>query len=264
MKFQCEACERLVPLEVFRVEAGVLVVKCDRCGAESRARASASASSVVMGGGAASPPPREGPVPGSAPASAPPAEPVPPAPPVARASSPALRVVRTGAGKPPGGPLADEELFEVPAGFCPKCVSQRREGLESCSQCGLVYVNFIADEHRPSGTLATAWRSLAEHWEDEAAHDRLLTLAMSRGELATVGRLYRLRLAREPDDVMARRGRDEVVRLATLAVQIPAEQTAASPKPKRLKAVVIGVSLLVVLVLMALIFRNLTALFAGS
>ncbi|MBZ4421605.1 hypothetical protein [Myxococcus sp. RHSTA-1-4] len=256
MKFQCEACERLVPLEVFRVEAGVLVVKCDRCGAESRARAPA-ASSAVMGGAAASPPAREGTGPG-----APPSEPEAAPPPPARPSSPALRVVRTQAGRP-GAPLSDEELFEAPAGDCPKCVAPRREGAESCAQCGLVYVNFSADEHRPSSVLADAWRALSEHWEDEEAHDRLMTLAMARGELAMAGRLYRLRLARVPEDAMARRGRDEVVRRATLAVPGPGELSGPSPTQKRMKTVLAAVMFLVVVVLAVLVFQNLRALMSG-
>ncbi|MFP2932572.1 hypothetical protein ACLESO_46985, partial [Pyxidicoccus sp. 3LG] len=71
MRFQCEACERLVPLEVFRVEAGVLVVTCDRCGAESRARApsTAGATSAAMGAVPMSPEQRGGAGPTSLPPS---------------------------------------------------------------------------------------------------------------------------------------------------------------------------------------------------
>lgn len=257
MKFQCEACERLVPLEVFRVEAGVLVVKCDRCGAESRARASTSASTSAAVVAAAAPPAREAPVTGAAPP-----EPTAAPPPAARSSSPALRVVRAPEA-PAGVAPSDEALFEAPPGYCPKCVAVRREGAVSCAQCGLVYVNFVADEHRPSGVLVDAWRGLAARWEDAEAHDRLLTLAMARGELAMVGRLYRLRLARVPDDALARRGRDEVVRRATLAVPTQAEPSGPSAGQKRLKTVLAGVMFLVVVVLAALVFQNLRSLMGG-
>ncbi|MCY1019422.1 hypothetical protein [Pyxidicoccus sp. MSG2] len=255
MKFQCDACERLVPLEVFRVEAGVLVVKCDRCGAESRALVPASssfamgASSVAGEGQGVSPPPE--PSPGAS-------APLPP-----RASSPALRVVR---GRAAEVPLTDEALFEAPPGSCPKCVAPRPEGVESCAQCGLVYVNFNADEHRPSGMLADAWKALvAEHWDDWEAHDRLMTLAMGRGELAMLGRLYRLRLARAPDDAMAQRGRDELVRRATLVVPATAEVSSGpSGLQKRVKTVGLVVLFLVVLVLAVLVFQNLRELMAGG
>lgn len=255
MKFQCEACERLVPLEVFRVEAGALVVRCDRCGAESRALAAAS--SVSMGSASLS---REGGGPAS---SAPRPESAaalsqPPLPP--RASSPALRVVRgAGAGAVPSG----EALFEPPPGYCPKCVAVRPEDAESCAQCGLVYVNFLPDEHRPSGVLADAWRGVAERWEDWEAHDRLMTLAMGRGELAMLGRLYRLWLARVPEDALARRGRDEVVRRATLVVPSASDASSTSDATqKRVKTVGLVVLFLVVLVLAAVVFQNLRELMA--
>ena len=253
MKFQCEACERLVPLEAFRVEAGTLVVRCDRCGAESRALAAAS--SVAMSSASLS---REG---ASSASSAPSQESTGGAsqpPPSQRASSPALRMVR---GATPGTLPSGEALFEPPPGYCPKCVAVQREGTQSCAQCGLVYVNFLPDEHRPSAVLADMWRALAERWDDWAAHDRLMTLAMGRGELAMLGRLYRLWLARAPDDAMARRGRDEVVRRATLVVPSSSEASATtSLSQKRLKTVGVAVLFLVGLVLSVLVFQNLRAL----
>ena len=36
MKYYCEACERLVPPATFRIEDGLLVVKCSRCKVETR------------------------------------------------------------------------------------------------------------------------------------------------------------------------------------------------------------------------------------
>ncbi|MFP2913261.1 hypothetical protein ACLESD_51305, partial [Pyxidicoccus sp. 3LFB2] len=164
----------------------------------------------------------------------------------------------------PGAPPSGEALFEPPPGFCPKCVAVRREGTESCAQCGLVYVNFIPDEHRPSEVLAEAWQGLAGHWDDWEAHDRLMTLAMGRGELAMLGRLYRLWLARAPDDAMAKRGRDEVVRRATLVVPSASDAVAASSaSQKRMKTVGVVVLFLVMLVMAVVVFQNLSALMAG-
>ena len=164
-------------------------------------------------------------------------------------------------GATPGTLPSGEALFEPPPGYCPKCVAVRREGTPSCAQCGLLYVNFLPDEHRPSAVLADMWRVLAERWDDWAAHDRLMTLAMGRGELAMLGRLYRLWLARAPDDAMARRGRDEVVRRATLVVPSSSEASATtSLSQKRLKTVGVAVLFLVGLVLAVLVFQNLRAL----
>lgn len=252
MKFQCDACERLVPLETYRTEAGGLVVTCGRCGVDSRVgppattapRTEARAAPAVAGAA---------PVPG-----VPPSERWSAAAPV----SPALRVVRSEAG-PLAPPLTDDALFEPPPGVCPKCVAPQREEALACPQCGLVYVNYQPEEQPLSDVLADAWRALAARWEDWDAHDRLMTLAVGRGELAMAGRLYRIRLARVPDDAVARRGRDEVVRRATLVVPSSVEPAESPGVFRRLKTVALGVGFLVVLVLAALIFQHLRTLSAG-
>ncbi|MFP2902296.1 hypothetical protein ACLEQD_39245, partial [Corallococcus sp. 4LFB] len=46
MKYQCEGCERLVPVESFRIEDGQLAVTCRVCGAKTLAGPSPSASPV--------------------------------------------------------------------------------------------------------------------------------------------------------------------------------------------------------------------------
>jgi hypothetical protein len=77
-----------------------------------------------------------------------------------------------------------------------------------------VFANFVAAECEPSPELRAAWTELAGQWDDLAAHDRTVALAATRGELAAVGRLYRIHLARQPRDPIATRGRDEVLRRA--------------------------------------------------
>ncbi|MFY2563499.1 hypothetical protein ACN469_38255 [Corallococcus terminator] len=248
MKFQCEACERLIPLESFRMEGGGLVVQCQRCGAENRARASVSPALSQEGSGSTQSVSEDAVASSSSALSA-------------RASAPALRVVR-GATVPVT--LDDEALFTPPPGHCPKCVSSRREVDTSCAQCGLVYANFLADEHQPSEELRGAWRSLAERWEEWEAHDRLLTLAMGRGELAAAGRLYRVRLARAPDDAVAHRAREEVVRRATLVVPTEVESSELSAGKRRLRAAAIAVLSLVVLMLLAFIIQRVRLLLSGD
>ncbi|MFP2962276.1 hypothetical protein ACLEPN_31970, partial [Myxococcus sp. 1LA] len=160
-------------------------------------------------------------------------------------------------------PLTDAELFEPPPGVCSKCVGPRREEALSCPQCGLVYVNYLPGESPLSDVLADAWRKVAARWEDWDAHDRVMTLAVGRGELAMVGRLYRVRLAREPEDAVARRGRDEVVRRATLVVPSSMEPVETPSITGRLKKVAVGVGFIVVLVLAVLVFQHLRSLSVG-
>lgn len=197
MRFLCDGCERLVPPAGFRVELNTLVLTCARCGEETRGRAEEVAAAALAeasrGESAAEPPP-------------------PP-----RASVPSLKVVTL---RPSGEQVREaaelarsEDPFAVPEGFCPKCIAQRRDEAPACVACGLIFANFVPAEHRPSEPLRQAWLGVLSRWDDRDAHDRLLSLAMGRGELAQAGRLYRIRLAQAPEDLYAQRGRDEVVRL---------------------------------------------------
>jgi hypothetical protein len=208
---------------------GVLVMTCARCGQESRAR------------------PEEALVAAVAQTQAEASEPSAPAP--RSNTAPALKVVTLRPSEDrvrEAAALArSEDPFAVPAGFCPKCISVRKEGAESCAACGLMYAIFDPSEQRVSEPLRAAWLSVLERWDDRDAHDRLLSLAVGQGELAAVGRLYRIRLAQAPDDVYAQRGRDEVLRLAT-ASQAAFKPT---PTPSTSKAQVVGGVLLFLLVM---------------
>lgn len=298
MKYYCEACERLVPPAAFRVEDGLLVLKCSRCKVETRGGAEQSEAP-----GAATAKPAQGPVimlastevepdpiefeptrrmsvPSSIleaidaaskesrfkkEASAPESEPVKapepaktpapvPAPVAAKALAPEprssasklpmseaaasnmvvlrlsdvqARVAPEPAPAAPSRPsvaqlrvvesasAGSEDPFMPPPGYCPKCIGPRREGPGVCPYCGLEYARFRIEEHRPSPVLSSTWLGVLELWESKGAHDKVLALASEKGELAALGRLYRIRLARSPDDAQAKRGREEVVRLAS-------------------------------------------------
>ena len=237
MRYLCDACERLAPPAAFRVEVGVLVMTCARCGQESRARPEEALVAAVAETRAES------------------AQPIP-AP--RSNTSPALKVVTLRPSEErvrEAAALArSEDPFAVPPGFCPKCISVRKEGAESCAPCGLVYANFDPNEQRLSEELSAAWLSVLERWDDRDAHDRLVALALGRGELAAVGRLYRIRLAQAPDDVYAQRGRDEVVRLAT-ASQAAFKPT-APPGTSRTQVVVGAILFLLVMAMAFFIFRQ--------
>lgn len=103
----------------------------------------------------------------------------------------------------------------VPEGHCPKCAGIRPPQAASCAHCGLVFENFKPEELEPSPALAEHFRRLLSNWEDVEEHDRVMQAALLQGELPLLGRLYRIRLTRAPDDAYAARGRDEVLRLAT-------------------------------------------------
>ncbi|RKI38157.1 hypothetical protein D7Y27_24220 [Corallococcus sp. AB004] len=246
MKYQCESCDRLVKVETYVLEEHALAVACPACGAWTHAAPSLSKPAS----------PRPAPTPAhdgvedlavAAPYAAPPPSPL------ARPSVTALRVVRQDALAT--APLVlDGDPFQAPPGHCPKCVAPIRDDAGSCSACGLVYANFIPDEHQPSETLAQEWRELLETWHDWDAHDRLLAQTMMRGEMAMVGRLYRVRLAQAPNDAQALRGRDEVVRRVTTATQLLSD----GPSPalgRKVKNAVMGTVLAVSLLLLLVLFH---------
>ncbi len=236
MRYLCDACERLAPPAAFRVELGVLVLTCARCGKDSRARPEEVLAAAVQQAQAEE----------SAPALAP-----------RSASAPALKVVALRPSEErvrEAAALArSEDPFAAPPGFCPKCISVRKEGALACAACGLVFANFTPGEQQLSEPLRAAWLSVLERWDDRDAHDRLVSLAVGRGELATAGRLYRLRLAQAPDDLYAQRGRDEVVRLASASPvgfqPAPAPSASSSVSPLWAGLLFLAILLVVGLVL---------------
>jgi len=231
VKFLCPACERLTAFSAFRVEGPSLVLRCSRCGAESRSPAAESASAPS---GAA----------------------------MGLKASPALglKVVprEPDQAELPEASLDEGDPFSAPVGFCPKCVAVRTPSAATCAQCGLVFANFRPEELQPSPGLAELWRGVLPRWDDVSEHDRLLQAAAIQGELATVGRLYRIRLARSADDPIAQRGRDEVLRLATassVALAQSPEQAGAS-SPSTWKYVLLALLMLIGAVAFLLLYRQ--------
>ena len=173
--FLCPSCERLTVFSEFRIEEDALVLRCARCQVESRSRAIEAAPSVAT----------------------------------IAASASALALIPTQTDR-----AAGEEILSVPEGHCPKCVAVRPPQASSCAHCGLVFSNYKPEELEPSAALAEHFRRLLSNWDDVEEHDRVIQAALTQGELAVLGRLYRIRLARSADDAFAARGRDEVLRLA--------------------------------------------------
>ncbi len=241
MKYLCEACERLIPPAAFRVEQGVLVMTCSRCGGDTRGD---SPLAVVMADGAvqlergagwpdmAAQAPRR-PEPARTEGTA--ALNVVPLRPTGDQVRTAAELARSG------------DAFSVPPGFCPKCVGVRREDASTCPHCGLEFVNFRPEEHRPSDALEEDWLEVLQHWDDPAVHDRMLAKASARSELVAVGRLYRIRLAQVPDDLYARRGREEVMRLAAASASSVLTPSAGPDRKQRMKLAVVGFLLVLAL-----------------
>lgn len=223
MKYLCEWCERLADAARFRLDGEELVLTCGRCGADTRARSGEPLTESVA---AAASQPSSTPKSAAAPAAAP------------------ARVVSLHAVPPPT--FGGEDPFAVPGDRCPKCVAPRPAGALACAQCGLVFDNFVAGEHRPSPEVQAVWTELVARWDDIPAHDRALAAAAARGELADMGRLYRIRLARQPRDPIATRGRDEVLRLAASTSPLWSTRSSGNgPERARQSLLVVAAAMLV-------------------
>lgn len=111
-------------------------------------------------------------------------------------------------------------VCHAPPGYCPKCVAPRRSGARSCPSCGLVFLAFRPEDHRPPEFITTAWRALLVSWADPKAHRAFLLLAHARGGLVAAARLYRIFRAHTPDDPLAEFGLQEIVRLALAPTEV--------------------------------------------
>lgn len=211
MKVLCEACGRLLDLTVFRFDGGSLVIACTGCGVEHRAE-----------GEVPLPPPS---VPPLVPKER---VPVPSTSPFA-SNVVALRDIGAEAAARAAKSIG-ERPFDAPSGRCPKCIASRIPADPSCRQCGLVFSQLDDAALSPSDWLRDQWLSLLARWSDTGAHDTIISQGMLRGELPAMGRLYRIRLADMPDDPLARRGRDEVLRHA--GITAPTGDTGYAPETK--------------------------------
>jgi hypothetical protein len=180
VRLYCDRCQGPQALAAFCVEGERLLARCAGCGAQAQVeRAPAEP-------GALPPPPR-----------------LPELPPPPQAKVLPLHPVRS-----PADPLA------VPFGHCPKCITPAPPDALACVQCGLVFANALEAEYGPSTELAEQWRLAQAQWLEAGVHEQLLSFAQVRGELAELGRLYRIRGVLAPGDLLAHRGREEVLRRA--------------------------------------------------
>lgn len=237
MKYLCPKCDRLVELRDFKLDGAALVLTCPVCSASSRVSSPSSPVALV------------------------PLDPVQSEerPALQLTSSPgasnvvALRSVGSEAVHA-AAEAARNGPFEVPAGRCPKCVAPRQAGSATCSQCGLNFGQFDAAHVAPPEWLRRAWVELLSDWGNEPLHASLRQRAIAEQELASVGRLYRLRLVSHSDDPFAQRGRDEVLRMALVPSAARESRVATEPLDPKWKyalGVLVFAASLIILALMA-------------
>lgn len=96
---------------------------------------------------------------------------------------------------------------------------------------------------------AEAWQAVLAAWEDESCHRAYLALFTDLDGLAAAGRRYRAVLSDRPDDAVALRWRDEVVKRATVAglAALPRSRPALGGIPRRLQLGLAAVALVAIL-----------------
>jgi hypothetical protein len=147
-----------------------------------------------------------------------------------------------------------DDPFRVPEDRCPKCIALLTGvRAESCPHCGLVFAIGQDSDYRPPSPLSEEWVQLLSNWNVAAAHDAFVAKAAFQNELASVGRLYRLRLATAPGDPVAQRGRDEVLRLAA-APTLVVPRTYPSEAPPRRWPIWLALAAGVVVLVSAVVF----------
>jgi hypothetical protein len=228
VKVQCELCREIVPLADFTPSSEGISIRCPACSGtyfvpaprqgEAGGTVAPSANGVGGGGAERGGAGAEGGVAGDA----------------------------GGAGSTDGGPQGHEVR-------CPKC-GRRQPQAEACRHCGLVFA--LWDPAKATGTtgddVAQRLFALAEAaWSETARHTAFIEHCSRTGQLPHAARCYRDRLARDPDDAVAREQQAKVVKVTELTFLTRPRELADAPVPYR--RALIGLVVVVFLILLGLI-----------
>jgi len=109
-----------------------------------------------------------------------------------------------------------------------------------------------------------AWSQVLTAWEDEAAHRAYLARFTDLEGLALAGTRYRAVLTERPDDAMALRMRDELVRKATVIGLAAIPRTVRREQPVAVKRVMLALMLVLGAALVWAVYRLIVVLGADS
>lgn len=207
MQIVCEKCGQTGAAASIDVRAGVVFVRCGRCGAES-ALAGTPIASTSSG-------PR------------PPVALVPTPEPLRRTPLASAPLVDVELVAESGGSAPIAEVV-LPPIKCPKC-GHRQNDPEACDRCGLVFAN-VRDgrkpweewpaEQRPYVSRAEAlWNDVAQRPDDPAYHAAFVDYCRQHGLVALAATRYRHRLADHPGDAVSRSYLERIIRDAAAMAQ---------------------------------------------
>ena len=122
-----------------------------------------------------------------------------------------------------------------------------------------MFDNFASVNFELSPDAEQLWQETLQKGDDEAAHRALVQYAQNAGELPQVARLYRLRLAHNPEDAVAARWVEEVMRTVA-AVPLAATASALAPVSASGKIVATLIALAVFILFAVLFFHQMRTL----
>ena len=109
---------------------------------------------------------------------------------------------------------------------CPKCGAPRTDRPD-CPHCGLVYEKWSEDRLDVPEVLVRSWQTVLENYQEEGVHDSFVDTARQMARLDVAAMYYRRRLVADPEDEVARRRLEVIVRI------VEAEALRRSPQPVR-------------------------------
>jgi hypothetical protein len=140
-----------------------------------------------------------------------------------------------------------QEPFLVPEAHCPKCIAPRGAA-SSCARCGLVFAQADLALLQPPKWLVRRWAMTWNDWSNDAQHQVLLERALQQDALPALARLYRLRLAWAPGDVIAEAACAELVRRASFPLVTGARTDASVQRRRRFLFGLVGLASLLMAV----------------
>jgi hypothetical protein len=118
---------------------------------------------------------------------------------------------------------------------CPKCGRRQAQG-GACRYCGLVFALWDPTTAAATNGEDESRRRFAAAeaaWSDLSQHEAFIEHCSRTGQLPYAARCYRDRLARDPDDAVARAQQARVVAVAELTCLTRPRELADAPLPHR-------------------------------
>ncbi len=135
---------------------------------------------------------------------------------------------------------------------CPKCGHAGATAGHACPRCGLVFTRWTAEMSAVTGWAVldgqaeTLWAEVQAAWSEPAKHDAFVTYCSQTGLLGPAGRRYREHVDRDPNDQTAKRMREKIVKMASVAFAMAARsKSPAAPTQGKWFWVVVALSMAV-------------------